>query len=86
MFKIILRTLEELYRIDDREEVRHDLKYSPDGLILAVASNDNFVSEKKIIFVLYMHDFNVVQHFANHYLLNIRKIPEIVHVVAGGFI
>ncbi|XP_066956728.1 echinoderm microtubule-associated protein-like 6 isoform X2 [Macrobrachium rosenbergii] len=35
--------LEEIHRITDRKEVRHDLKYSPCGAFLAVASNDNFV-------------------------------------------
>ncbi|KAK7066468.1 Echinoderm microtubule-associated protein-like 5, partial [Halocaridina rubra] len=39
----ILRNLEEVYRINDRKEVCHDLKYSPCGAYLAVASNDNFV-------------------------------------------
>lgn len=29
----------------DRKEVRHDLKFSPCGKFLAVASNDNFVSD-----------------------------------------
>ncbi|XP_042878001.1 echinoderm microtubule-associated protein-like 5 [Penaeus japonicus] len=36
--------LEEQFRVSDRKEVRHDLKYSPSGEFLAVASNDNFVS------------------------------------------
>ncbi|XP_071534585.1 echinoderm microtubule-associated protein-like 6 [Panulirus ornatus] len=35
--------LEEQCRVCDRKEVRHDLKYSPSGAFLAVASNDNFV-------------------------------------------
>ncbi|XP_042240211.1 echinoderm microtubule-associated protein-like 6 isoform X2 [Homarus americanus] len=40
--------LEEKYRISDRKEVRHDLKYSPCGETLAVASNDNFVDIYKV--------------------------------------
>ncbi|KAK3878967.1 hypothetical protein Pcinc_016411 [Petrolisthes cinctipes] len=35
--------LDEKYNVKDRKEVRHDLKYSPCGKLLAVASNDNFV-------------------------------------------
>eukprot|EP00795_Rhopilema_esculentum_P003114 gene3114-1413_t len=37
------RDLTELYHIKDRKEVLHEMKYSPDGSLLAVGSNDNFV-------------------------------------------
>lgn len=33
----------ELAHIKDRKEVLHEMRYSPDGLFLAVGSNDNFV-------------------------------------------
>ena len=33
----------EVVHIKDRKEVLHELKYSPNGLFLAVGSNDNFV-------------------------------------------
>ncbi len=33
----------ELTHIKDRKEVLHEMRYSPDGLFLAVGSNDNFV-------------------------------------------
>ncbi|XP_069172867.1 echinoderm microtubule-associated protein-like 5 isoform X2 [Procambarus clarkii] len=35
--------LEVKHSVSDRQEQRSDLKYSPSGLFLAVASNDNFV-------------------------------------------
>ncbi|EDO48487.1 predicted protein, partial [Nematostella vectensis] len=37
------RDLSEVTRINDRKEVLHEMKYSPDGQFLAVGSNDNFV-------------------------------------------
>ncbi|KAJ8309461.1 hypothetical protein KUTeg_014335 [Tegillarca granosa] len=37
------RDLSEVVHIKDRKEVIHELKYSPCGKFLAVASNDNFV-------------------------------------------
>eukprot|EP00794_Sanderia_malayensis_P020047 gene20047-22014_t len=37
------RDLSELLQIKDRKEVLHEMKYSPDGSLLAVGSNDNFV-------------------------------------------
>ena len=40
----VLSHLELLHRGHDRKEVLHDIKFSPDGQLLAVASNDNFVS------------------------------------------
>ncbi|XP_046848411.1 echinoderm microtubule-associated protein-like 6 [Xenia sp. Carnegie-2017] len=42
---IVLKTrdLSEILRTKDRNEVIHELKYSPDGAYLAVGSNDNFV-------------------------------------------
>jgi WD40 repeat protein len=42
---VVLKTkdLSEVVRVKDRKEVRHDMRYSPDGHHLAVASNDNFV-------------------------------------------
>lgn len=42
---VIIKTvdLSELYQISHRKEALHDLKFSPDGNYLAVASNDNFV-------------------------------------------
>ncbi|XP_013391678.1 echinoderm microtubule-associated protein-like 6 [Lingula anatina] len=42
---IVLKTkdLSEVIQIKDRKEVIHEMKYSPDGHFLAVASNDNFV-------------------------------------------
>lgn len=39
--------LEEKHSAKDRKEVRHDLKFSPCGKFLAVASNDNFVSDNE---------------------------------------
>ncbi len=38
-----IRDLSELLHIKDRKEVLHEMKYSPDGSLLAVGSNDNFV-------------------------------------------
>ena len=35
--------MSELLVTCDRKEVLHEMKYSPDGSYLAVASNDNFV-------------------------------------------
>ena len=32
-----------ILNVHDRKEVLHEMKYSPDGAYLAVASNDNFV-------------------------------------------
>lgn len=40
---IFIRDLSEILHIHDRKEVIHELKYSPDGTMLAVGSNDNFV-------------------------------------------
>ena len=37
------RDLSEVVHIKERKEVLHELKYSPDGSLLAVGSNDNFV-------------------------------------------
>lgn len=37
------RDLSEVVHIKDRKEVLHEMKYSPCGKFLAVASNDNFV-------------------------------------------
>ncbi|XP_033122529.1 echinoderm microtubule-associated protein-like 6 [Anneissia japonica] len=37
------RDLSEIIHIKDRQEVLHEMKYSPDGNFLAVGSNDNFV-------------------------------------------
>lgn len=37
------RDFAEIVHIKDRKEVIHELKYSPCGKFLAVASNDNFV-------------------------------------------
>lgn len=41
----VLRTqdLKVVKTCHDRKEVLHEMKYSPDGKLLAVASNDNFV-------------------------------------------
>ncbi|XP_064621338.1 echinoderm microtubule-associated protein-like 6 [Lineus longissimus] len=41
----VLKTkdLSEIIHIKDRKEVIHEMKYSPDGKLLAVGSNDNFV-------------------------------------------
>ena len=38
-----VRDLNEVTQIQDRKEVLHEMKYSPDGAYLAVGSNDNFV-------------------------------------------
>nr|CAB3242507.1 echinoderm microtubule-associated protein-like 6 [Phallusia mammillata] len=38
-----VRDMTEVAKIQDRKEVLHEMKYSPDGSYLAVASNDNFV-------------------------------------------
>jgi len=35
--------MSEVITVHDRKEVLHEMKYSPDGLLLAVGSNDNFV-------------------------------------------
>ena len=35
--------MDEVVTIKHRKEVIHEMKYSPDGNFLAVASNDNFV-------------------------------------------
>ena len=35
--------MSDVVHIKDRKEVIHELKYSPDGTLLAVGSNDNFV-------------------------------------------
>ena len=40
---ISCRDLSEYGHIHDRQEAIHELKYSPDGSLLAVGSNDNFV-------------------------------------------
>jgi WD40 repeat protein len=37
------RDLSEVFQTKDRKEVIHEMKYSPCGKFLAVASNDNFV-------------------------------------------
>lgn len=37
------RDLSEILQTKDRNEVIHELKYSPNGAYLAVGSNDNFV-------------------------------------------
>lgn len=37
------RDLSEVFQTKDRKEVLHEMKYSPCGKFLAVASNDNFV-------------------------------------------
>ncbi|XP_074647902.1 echinoderm microtubule-associated protein-like 6 [Tubulanus polymorphus] len=37
------RDLSEIIRVKDRKEVIHEMKFSPDGKMLAVGSNDNFV-------------------------------------------
>ena len=37
------RDMKLLLHIQDRKEVLHEMKFSPDGSYLAVASNDNFV-------------------------------------------
>ena len=42
-FWIFFRDLSEVLQTKDRQEVIHELKYSPDGAYLAVGSNDNFV-------------------------------------------
>ena len=39
----LFRDLSEVMHTKDRQEVIHELKYSPDGAYLAVGSNDNFV-------------------------------------------
>ena len=33
----------EVVKVKDRKEVLHEMKYSPDGQLLAVGSNDNYV-------------------------------------------
>ena len=38
-----VRDFTEIVHIKDRKEVLHEMKYSPNGLYLAVGSNDNFV-------------------------------------------
>ena len=38
-----VRDLSVVKSVHDRQEVLHEMKYSPDGKFLAVASNDNFV-------------------------------------------
>ena len=43
LFDVNFRDLSEVLHTKDREEVIHELKYSPDGAYLAVGSNDNFV-------------------------------------------
>ena len=40
---IICRDLSEVLHIHDHKEVVHEMKYSPDGALLAVGSNDNLV-------------------------------------------
>jgi len=35
--------MQQVIRVKERKEVLHEMKYSPDGLHLAVGSNDNFV-------------------------------------------
>ena len=37
------RDLSRVTHVKKRKEVLHEMKYSPDGLFLAVGSNDNFV-------------------------------------------
>jgi len=37
------RDMVEIHRASDRKEVIHELKFSPDGQLLAVGSNDNSV-------------------------------------------
>lgn len=38
-----LRDMTEVVHIKDRKEVIHEMKFSPDGVYLAVGSNDGFV-------------------------------------------
>lgn len=40
---IFCRDLSDVIHIKDRNEVIHEMKYSPDGNYLAVGSNDNYV-------------------------------------------
>ena len=37
------RDLQEVVHIKDRKEVIHEMKFSPNGELLAVGSNDNYV-------------------------------------------
>jgi len=43
LYIFLFRDLSEILHIHDHKEVIHELKYSPDGSLLAVGSNDNFI-------------------------------------------